>query len=132
MKKELTRKLALQELEDGFEEAKKILDDISKVQILFKNLEKSLEKYPKIAEKVSHIPILIQMAKSYVSGEYKEIPVKSIIAIISALVYVVSPIDLIPDVIPVIGVLDDMKVVSICIELVDKDIVTYKEWKENQ
>ncbi len=106
------------------------MNDTDKITDFFKTIEKSFEKYPRFSEKVSNIPVLVQMVKSYVSVEYREIPVRSIIAIVSALVYWVSPIDLIPDPIPVLGFVDDVKVISICIELVDKDIVAYKKWRE--
>jgi len=50
-------------------------------------------------------------------------PLKAKLSIVVLLLYIVSPIDLIPDFIPVIGQLDDMVVVGLLI----KQIYKYQE-----
>lgn len=68
--------------------------------------------------------------KSYnIQGEYKDVPIGTIIAIISALVYFVSPIDILPDSIPIVGYFDDAAVVAACWKLVDSDVKEYKAWR---
>ena len=52
------------------------------------------------------VPVMISLIKSYIEKEYTEIPLGTIIAVISALIYVVSPIDIIPDSIPGAGYID--------------------------
>ena len=56
-------------------------------------------------------------------------PVTSIVSIVTALVYVLSPIDALPDVIPIIGLTDDAAVVAACLALVGSDIEDYKRWR---
>ena len=131
MKKSLLDKQAFAQLEKGFSNAEKVLNDGNKINKLFSNLNKKLQSYPKIAEKVANIPVLIEMVKAYVSKKYTKIPVKSIIAIVSALIYLVVPTDLIPDFIPGIGLVDDFAVLRICIELVNMDIIEFKKWRES-
>ncbi|EEA85918.1 YkvA family protein [Peptacetobacter hiranonis] len=63
--------------------------------------------------------------EKYVKKEYTDIPIGTIIAILSALIYFVSPIDFIPDSIPGIGYLDDVAVVAVCWNLVSSDIEEY-------
>lgn len=46
--------------------------------------------------------MLIEMIKASISGEYP-LPAWAIAAIIGAIIYVVSPIDAVPDFIPVAG-----------------------------
>lgn len=70
------------------------------------------------------------MLKSYVKKEYTNIPAGTIIAIISALLYWLAPIDVIPDTVPGIGYIDDTSVIGICIKLIDNDLKKYKEWQE--
>jgi len=50
-------------------------------------------------------------------------PLKAKLSIVVLLLYIISPIDLIPDFIPVIGQLDDMVVVGLLI----KQIYKYQE-----
>ena len=54
----------------------------------------------------------------------------SIIAILGGIIYFLSPIDIIPDFIPIIGYLDDIFVLNLVIDQVRKDIDKYKEWNK--
>lgn len=53
----------------------------------------------------------------------------SIIAIVSALIYFVSPIDLLPDSIPVLGYVDDVAVFAFVWNMVEDDVEEYKKWQ---
>ena len=72
---------------------------------------------------------MISIVQDYFNGKYRKIPFYSIAAIVAALLYVFNPFDLIPDAIPVIGLVDDALVVGVCLMLVEQDLIEYKEWK---
>jgi uncharacterized membrane protein YkvA (DUF1232 family) len=72
---------------------------------------------------------LLAMVRDYASGRYREIPFGSIAAIVGALLYVLSPVDLIPDFIPGIGYVDDAGVVAACLKLVKLDLENYRKRK---
>jgi uncharacterized membrane protein YkvA (DUF1232 family) len=72
---------------------------------------------------------LFLMIKDYLSGRYREIPFWITAAILGVLVYVINPLDLIPDVIPILGLIDDVVVIYLCISMVRKDLNKYREWK---
>ncbi len=74
---------------------------------------------------------LYNMVKSYIDGEYREVPWETILTLVAVLIYVVSPVDIIPDAIPVAGWLDDGWVMTRLLPALSKDIQKYKEWKEN-
>ena len=61
----------------------------------------------------------------------QQVPLKTIAAIVGTLVYVLSPIDIIPDFIPGFGYLDDAGVVELCRRLIKSDIDKYRAWKES-
>ena len=73
--------------------------------------------------------LLISIVKDYWTKRYTDIPWWAISAIVATLIYVFSPIDLIPDFIPVIGLVDDALVVAICLVMVEQELHKYKEWK---
>ncbi|HYC86181.1 MAG TPA: YkvA family protein [Chryseosolibacter sp.] len=51
--------------------------------------------------------VLGRMVKAYALGHYRDVPVKTILLIIAAVIYFISPVDLLPDLIPITGLSDD-------------------------
>jgi len=76
--------------------------------------------------------LLFSISKDYVNGNYTEIPKRSIIAILGGLIYFLSPVDVVPDFIPVMGFIDDIFVLNLVYKQVVKDLEKYKVWKEAQ
>ncbi|KQR72524.1 YkvA family protein [Pedobacter sp. Leaf176] len=76
--------------------------------------------------------LLFAVAKDYVNGDYTEIPKRSIMAILGGLIYFLSPIDVVPDFVPVLGFIDDVFVLNLVYKQVLKDLQKYKIWKDAQ
>ncbi len=73
--------------------------------------------------------VLGRLLKAYVSGEYRVIPWQSLIKIIAGLIYFVSPIDLIPDLIPVLGFSDDVALILWIFRSIQDDINDFLAWE---
>ena len=132
VEKEFDMEKATIELESNYDEAEKLLNDVDKLERFLQRLEKKLKVIPIAGEKLSDVPILASLIKSYIQKEYPDVPIGTIIAILSALIYFVSPIDVVPDSIPVLGYFDDAAVVAACWKLVETDVEEYLKWrKEN-
>lgn len=121
---------AEEKLEEGYEKSEKILKDEDKIERLLQRIEHKLKVIPILGSKLADVPILASLVRMYVKKEYRDIPIGSVISIVSALLYFVSPIDLIPDAIPGIGYIDDAAVVAACIALVEGDLKEYQAWRE--
>jgi len=65
-------------------------------------------------------------------GNYEETPWRSVAGITFALLYILNPMDLVPDFIPFIGVIDDFTVFTITLNLIGKDFDLYKDWRAEQ
>jgi uncharacterized membrane protein YkvA (DUF1232 family) len=65
------------------------------------------------------------------NGQYREIPTKSILSVIAALLYFVSPIDAIPDFLLGFGFIDDAAIIAFTVRQISKDLDSFKQWKEN-
>lgn len=111
-------------------QAEYITKDKDAFDKFLKNIETTLKKIPNVGNLLSDIPVLVSLVKSYVTGEYKEIPYNVIVAVVATLLYVISPIDIIPDVIPVVGFADDAMAVAFCIKMIHDDLEKYKTWRD--
>lgn len=82
-----------------------------------------------LASSYEDICDLFAMLKAYVHGKYRDVPWKSIAAIGAALAYLICPIDLVPDFIPVIGLIDDLAVIGLCVGMVKNDLEKFRNWR---
>lgn len=116
------------------DKAKDIISDANKwnaFKVKVFDFLKKAEKIPVLGGMLDDIQCMICVVDSYVKKEYKEIPVSSIISIVASLVYLLSPIDLIPDAIPVVGYVDDAAIIFLVLNLgIDKDLDKYRTWNE--
>ncbi|WP_299065476.1 YkvA family protein [uncultured Psychrobacter sp.] len=88
--------------------------------------DRGLERYAK------DLLLLMSLVKDYYQGNYRNIPYRTISAAVIGLLYVLNPIDLIPDFIPFIGHIDDALVLKFCLKRMEKDLSKYKKWKNEQ
>jgi len=72
------------------------------------------------------VSLFYRMLKDSFSGKYHEIPRETVSVIVCTLLYLRSPIDVIPDFIPGAGFTDDAQILSLCQHFVSKDIDRYK------
>ena len=75
------------------------------------------------------VGVLIRMIKAYTKGHYRDIQVQNIVLMVAALIYFVTPLDLIPDFIPVTGFIDDFTVVLWVYNRVQTEISNFEAWE---
>lgn len=94
--------------------------------------EKIMDVPGKFTKMINQIKLLFELIRDYWKGEYKAVPWTSIAMAVGALVYFLSPVDLIPDFIPVVGYIDDAAVVGLAIKAIHGDLRTYCAHKKYQ
>jgi len=113
------------------EGAEKVTDkDVEKVINKSEEIKNKFSARGPLRRFIEDAKLLIAIVKDYRAGEYRQIPYGMIAAIVFTLIYVFNPFDLVPDVLPVIGALDDATVVGACLILVEKDLKKYRNWKQ--
>lgn len=126
----MDEKLIDNAIKNNEEKAKKLLEDTDKLETFLINLENKLKLIPLAGNSLSNVPLLISCLRSYIKKEYTKMPLGSLIAILASLIYIFTPIDLVPDFIPGVGYLDDAAVITTCLKLVSSDLENYKKWRE--
>ena len=76
--------------------------------------------------------LMLSLIKDYWRGDYRNILWFTIAAIAFVFLYVLNPLDLLPDALPFVGMVDDALAFSVAFRLVEKDLKKYKEWKLQQ
>jgi uncharacterized membrane protein YkvA (DUF1232 family) len=104
-----------------------LLEKISKK--IYEKMEQSVQKYADIAARIN---VVIRMLRAWQKGIYTDVN-KSVVFISAAiLLYMASPLDLIPDFIPVIGGLDDLLLLRYLLKIIDKEIDKFTTWEKLQ
>lgn len=111
--------------------AAKMVEDKKQVEKFLLESYEFIKKLPingPVYKAFKMVPLLLLMVKYYFDGKYKEIPVQTILSIIAAITYFITPLDAIPDMIPVAGHIDDLFVFNLCLESIEHDLKKFMLW----
>ena len=90
------------------------------------------EKAAKLGRFFEEFELLWQMLKDYHSGAYRDIPWRFIAAVGFAAFYLLNPFDVIPDVLPVVGYVDDAAVFGLVLSPFKSEIEKYKKHSQRR
>lgn len=77
------------------------------------------------------LQVMFRLIKASISGEYTGVPGTTVAAAVAVLIYFLSPIDLIPDFIPVLGLLDDVALVAWFSTTLKGEMDKFEEWENS-
>lgn len=75
--------------------------------------------------------VLGRLLKAYALGHYREVPWKTLLLIVAAIIYFVNPLDLVPDIVPLTGLTDDFAVLLWVYNSVSNEIDKFLTWEKN-
>ena len=105
--------------------------EVSEVDEGLNRLEVNLSK--QLKEIWSKVRLLSKLVSDYFSGRYREkFTYVSIIEIVAALVYLLMPMDVIFDGIPLVGFSDDLIVLTKVLDSVLQELEEYGQWQDGQ
>ncbi|MGB9824076.1 MAG: YkvA family protein [Candidatus Hydrothermia bacterium] len=118
--REKSEKISRRDLEDLVKREKDIFSLISKIEkSTFKTLKEDVET-------------LFELLKDYYKGEYTAIPWRSVALAVFAFLYLINPIDLIPDLSGPLGFIDDLAIIGSVLASLADDVRRYKKWKQSK
>lgn len=85
---------------------------------------------PKRMRKVANqTQLVVELLDDVRDGTYRQLPWRSLAILSAGLLYSVSPADVIPEFIPLLGALDDMVVMALATRWVERDLRAYCRFK---
>ena len=85
-----------------------------------------------LADLVREVKLLGTLVWDYKRGAYTTAPWTTIASAGAALAYIINPLDVIPDFLPIIGLVDDTVVLKVCLTAIKTDLDDYKKWLAKQ
>ncbi|WP_372749703.1 YkvA family protein [Litorivivens sp.] len=104
--------------------------DVTRLLSRWPKLEQMVRDNKRLQPFIEDVNLAYQLLGDYSSRRYREIPWRSIAAIVAALLYVLNPLDMLPDMIPMFGLVDDASVLALCWSMVRKDLDQYRAFLE--
>jgi uncharacterized membrane protein YkvA (DUF1232 family) len=105
--------------------------DIARVVSKSEEIKKRFRPGGPLQRFIADGQLLIAMVRDYWARRYRKVPVGVIGAAVFTLLYVFNPLDLMPDVIPLVGQIDDAALVAACLMLIERDLHSYRAWKSD-
>jgi uncharacterized membrane protein YkvA (DUF1232 family) len=72
----------------------------------------------------------LRLLIAWARRSYRKISGASVLLLVAALVYFVTPVDIIPDTLGAIGFVDDIAVIETAVESVRAELDRFREWEE--
>lgn len=100
--------------------------------LLFAVARKGAKEGNRLGKLKDDLRLLQALCLAYWRGEYRAISGKALISVVAALMYFLSPLDAIPDFIPVFGMFDDIAVLAWLMKTLDDELNAFRAWRERQ
>ncbi|MBS0155042.1 MAG: DUF1232 domain-containing protein [Nitrospira sp.] len=78
------------------------------------------------------LPLLFRLLNAWKQGSYRGLSVRTVASIAVAILYILSPVDAIPDFIPGIGLIDDAAILALLLHSLAQDLAAFRLWEQNR
>lgn len=119
----------------GFETARRqageILQDKEKTsELLDRATEKAGRKKSALGDVWNDLMRLFRLMRAWMSGEYQGVSWRTLLLVMTAIIYFVMPFDVIPDFIAIFGFLDDATVIAFVMSKIRDELQAFTDWEE--
>jgi uncharacterized membrane protein YkvA (DUF1232 family) len=112
-------------------EAEACMRDPARLRKLVQDAVGKINTIPRgpFGETWPYLLAMIRVVRDYQRAEYRDMAAPKLLSIIATLIYFVSPFDVIPDWLPVLGHIDDSFVVTLALRSVRAELDTFMAWE---
>ena len=117
--------------EDAEKQAKVIIEDpVAAVGMANKAQQKVRLNQGRLGAVRRELDTLIRMLKAWGAGKYKGIGVGNLLIVAGAVFYFLNPIDAVADFLPLIGLTDDIAVITFAIARLRDEFSRFQDWEQ--
>ena len=111
--------------------AKTYVGNPSRLTALFDEAVKEAASMPRepFGETWPYLQAMLRLIRAYADGQYRDISENTLVVIVAAIVYIVNPLDVIPDALPALGYLDDATVLALAIKRSRDALDAFMAWE---
>ena len=111
--------------------AKSYVDNPQRLQSLFEEAARQAASMPKepFAETWPYFQTMLRLIRAYSEAKYRDVPESTLVVIIAAIIYIVNPLDVIPDALPALGYLDDATVLALAVRRARQALDDFMIWE---
>lgn len=73
---------------------------------------------------------MLRLVRAWARRDYRKVPWRTIAVAVGALLYVLDPLDAIPDWLPGIGFIDDAGMVALMVGTIRSDLAKFVDWEK--
>ena len=100
--------------------------------LLFAVASKGAAQGNRLGRLKDDLRLLQALCLAYWRGEYRAISSKALISVVAGLMYFLSPVDAVPDFIPMFGMLDDVAVLAWLMKTLSGELDAFRQWRSRQ
>lgn len=123
-----TSNIRAKKVGSNFEEFKANHKDASDIEMDFS--EELEDTHHRLADlKIwDYLALFFSMLADSFNRKYP-VPKKTVLVMTFSLLYLISPVDLLPDIVPLLGFADDIALIAFASSLIKSDLKNYRAWK---
>jgi uncharacterized membrane protein YkvA (DUF1232 family) len=111
--------------------ARAYVEDPERLPALFADAAKEAATMPHepFQETWPYFQGMLRLIRAYSQGQYRDVSESTLVVIIAAIIYVVNPLDVIPDALPALGFLDDATVLALAVRRSRQALDDFMAWE---
>ena len=116
--------------------AKSVVNDNNRIRAVLIGVGEKLSRVGDDSDEsrgfFNQLKLMVRMVRAHINGSYPAFAPLTLIMFVFALLYFITPIDMIPDFVPVLGFTDDIAVALMIMKRFSSDIEKYRQWEQSE
>lgn len=113
--------------------AKAYVGNPTRLHALFNDAVKEAASMPRepFGDTWPYFQAMLRLIRACADGQYREVTESTLVVIVAAIIYLVNPLDVIPDALPALGYLDDATVLALALRRSRDALDDFMTWEIN-